>query len=158
LIADKTRAVNAASKSMRQVALGLLLRRDYASGELGQALMQRGGAPAEIESLIDELREDGMLDDARFVANFVRQRSERGQGPVRIAMELRSRQLSEELIDLGLAVIDWADRARYARQRKFGASQPLARVERARQARFLQYRGFSADHIRTALGASFDPD
>jgi regulatory protein len=35
---------------------------------------------------------------------------------------------------------------------------PESWPEKARQARFLQYRGFSSDHIRAALGADFDSD
>jgi len=45
------------------------------------------------------------------------------------------------------------------RARRFGAEVPADWREKARQARFLQYRGFSADHIRSALGASdFETD
>ncbi len=36
-------------------------------------------------------------------------------------------------------------------QRKFGSSRPGTPSERAKQARFLQYRGFSSDQIRAAL-------
>jgi regulatory protein len=42
------------------------------------------------------------------------------------------------------------------RRAKFGLQIPTSWVQRARQARFLQYRGFSSDHIRSATGA--DPD
>jgi regulatory protein len=44
------------------------------------------------------------------------------------------------------------------RNRKFGPEPPADWPEKARQARFLQYRGFSSDHIRLALGADFDLD
>jgi regulatory protein len=58
---------------------------------------------------------------------------------------------------------DWAQRARDTRRRKFGEAPPADWAERGRQARFLQYRGFSTDHIRSALGGSeadldLDPD
>ncbi len=43
--------------------------------------------------------------------------------------------------------------ARQVRSRKFGAEPPAAWKERARQARFLQYRGFAGDHIKAAMGA-----
>ena len=51
---------------------------------------------------------------------------------------------------------DWYLRAREARIRRFGPEVPLERAQKARQAAFLQYRGFSSDHIRAATGA--DPD
>ena len=46
---------------------------------------------------------------------------------------------------------DFLALARAARLRKFGPELPKDRKERARQARFLQYRGFSNDHIRVVL-------
>jgi len=39
---------------------------------------------------------------------------------------------------------------------KFGLEAPASWAQRARRARFLQYRGFSSDHIRAATGA--EPD
>jgi regulatory protein len=44
------------------------------------------------------------------------------------------------------------------RVRRFGKTPPASWKERTRQARFLQYRGFSADHIRAATGADPDTD
>ena len=43
--------------------------------------------------------------------------------------------------------------AREVRRRKFGASAPRNLGERAKQARFLQYRGFSTDQIRAAMAS-----
>jgi regulatory protein len=44
------------------------------------------------------------------------------------------------------------------RRRKFGDDLPRAMAERAKQARFLQYRGFSTDHIRVAMASmAVDP-
>ena len=51
---------------------------------------------------------------------------------------------------------DFAALAKATRSRKFGPEIPKDRKERARQARFLQYRGFSNDHIRAALDG--DPE
>jgi len=44
------------------------------------------------------------------------------------------------------------------RIRKFGLSPPESWEERGRQARFLQYRGFSSDDIGAAFGGELDPD
>jgi SOS response regulatory protein OraA/RecX len=42
--------------------------------------------------------------------------------------------------------------------RRFGPQPPQNWPEQARQARFLQYRGFSMDQIRAATGASVEAD
>ncbi|HEX4674397.1 MAG TPA: regulatory protein RecX, partial [Steroidobacteraceae bacterium] len=72
---------------------------------------------------------------------------------------LRSMGVAADLIEAALATgPDWRELARAIRVRKFGAEPPEEWTERTRQARFLQYRGFSSDHIRAATGADFDPD
>jgi len=42
------------------------------------------------------------------------------------------------------------------RRKRFGAEPPRDFHERAKQARFLQYRGFTSDQVRAAL--ELDPD
>jgi regulatory protein len=48
------------------------------------------------------------------------------------------------------------------RRRRFGPEVPADWKEKGRQSKFLQYRGFSSDHIRFALGGAlpseFDSD
>jgi regulatory protein len=109
--------------------------------------------------VIAELTADRVLDDARYAEQYVAYHAERGYGPVRIAAELRSIGVAEALIDAALAAgPDWRTLAREVRTRKFGAESPQKWAEKTRQARFLQYRGFSSDHIRAATGADFDAD
>ena len=68
--------------------------------------------------------------------------------------------MPESEIEAGLdaAAEDWAALAREVRRRRFGLSPPGDYAERARQARFLQYRGFSNEQIRAALGPGEDTD
>jgi regulatory protein len=137
----------------------LLARRDFAIGELQSRLVRRGFTAATATAAIQELVEERMLDDVRYAGNYVSYHSGRGEGPLRIADDLRGFGLPDSLIDAALAEgPDWRAVARDVRLRKFGAELPATWPEKARQARFLQYRGFSSDHIRSALGADFDPD
>jgi regulatory protein len=100
--------------------------------------------------VLDALATDGLQDDARFAESYVHSRGGRGYGPRRIATELRARGLDATVIERALAVCDWVAQARAAQHKKFG-SAPANRAERARQARFLDYRGFDAAQIRQAL-------
>jgi regulatory protein len=144
---------------VRRKALALLARRDYASGELRGALESRGCDPAVTETVIGELIEERALNDTRFAESYAASRAGRGQGPVRIGSELRALGIAPELAQRVLdAVADWHELARQVRRRRFGAGAPASWGDQARQARFLQYRGFSSDHIRSALGSDFDPD
>ena len=145
--------------AVRSAAITLLARRDFASGELRLKLESRGFDKAVITALIAELTEERVLDDARYTEHYVAYHAERGHGPLRIAAELRSIGVADTLIDAAVATgPDWRALAREVRVRKFGAESPQEWAEKTRQARFLQYRGFSSDHLRIATGADFYAD
>ncbi len=95
------------------------------------------------------------MSDASFAEAFASARIRKGQGPVRIRGELERRGVAAELIDAGLerAAVDWVDLVREVRERKYGKRRPTEFRERARQGRFLQYRGFTGEQIRAALSA-----
>jgi regulatory protein len=143
----------------REAGISLLARRDFASGELRAKLEKRGYPGPVVAAAVAELLEERVLNDARYAENYVSYHAERGRGPVRIAADLKALGLPRELVEASLAAgPDWRALAREARLRKFGPDAPPDWPEKARQARFLQYRGFSSDHIRSALGADFDLD
>jgi regulatory protein len=140
-------------------AVALLARRDFASGELRQKLGSQGYEAAVAAAVVAELTEERAIDDSRYAENYVAYHSGRGHGPVRIGADLRSLGVPADLVEAALETgPDWRELARAIRIRKFGAEPPEEWTERTRQARFLQYRGFSSDHIRAATGADFDPD
>lgn len=140
-------------------AVALLSRRDFASSELRARLERRGFARSSVDVALAQLIEEHVLDDVRFASRYVASHAERGQGPQRIAAELRARALPLELIEAALeSGPDWYALAGQVRAHKFGLQIPESRAEKTRQARFLQYRGFSSDHIGRALGPAFDPD
>ena len=65
---------------------------------------------------------------------------------MRIKQDLRQKGVEPEMADQAMeeAEIDWFELAETARQKKFGAEYPTETKEKARQIRFLQYRGFPA--------------
>ena len=143
-------------------AVGLLARRDYSTAELRKKLKERGYLEGAIEPVLIDLEETRKLDDQRFGANVVAYRARRGQGPARIRNELRRSGLKDNQIDeavrTGEDAPDFIALAREARRRKFGPDLPKDWKDRAKQARFLQYRGFSTDHIRAVLEGDLPDD
>jgi regulatory protein len=143
----------------RLAAVALLARRDFASGELAGRL-QADGYPAEVVAVaIADLTAERILDDARFASHYVTYHAQRGQGPRRIAADLNARGVAQIHIEAALAAgPDWRAQAREVRKRRFGAIPPESWAEKAKQGRFLQYRGFSSDHVRSALGPDFESE
>jgi len=146
-------------QAVRMAAVALLAGRDFASSELRDKLESRGYDAQVAAEAVAELVAGGILNDGRYAQNYVEYHADRGQGPIRIAAALKTLGLDEELIDAALDLgTDWPARAREVRIRKFGLSPPESWEERGRQARFLQYRGFSSDDIGAAFGGELDPD
>jgi regulatory protein len=155
------RAVRALARGDEQAAriaaTALLARRDFLCRELTERLRRQGFEEPAAARAVAELVHEGLLNEGRCAQNYVAYHAARGQGPIRIAAELRRRGLSEEPIEAALASgPDWNALAHKVFRAKFGPQPPANWAQRARQARFLQYRGFSSDHIRSAIGA--DPD
>ena len=144
-------------------ATTLLARREFCSIELGAKLSAQGFEPDAVRSALEELIDRRYLDDERYARQFVLIRAERGQGPLRIRRDLAELGLPAALIEAQLESHgEWAGLARQVLTRRFGAKPPRSWPDKARRMRFLQYRGFSNDDIRSALGpdgtADFETD
>jgi regulatory protein len=136
-----------------------LARRDLASEDLRRKLLEKGYDSAVVAPLIDALRAEKLVDDGRYVENFVAYHAARGEGPVRVRLRLRQKGLEGDLVEECLAgYTDWMLHLRNARVKKFGAAQPSNYPEKQRQVRFLTYRGFTSAQIRSALGFDTELD
>ena len=136
-------------------AVSLLARREHSRLELERKLASRAFPKGMIAETLDRLEQNGLLDGQRFMESFIESRAARGLGPVRIHAELAQRGIAanDAVAALKAAGQDWRAIARRVRAKRFGAERPVELKERARQARFLQYRGFDASQVDAALEA-----
>ncbi|MCH7821221.1 MAG: regulatory protein RecX [Proteobacteria bacterium] len=143
------------SAKARKKAMDYLARREHGRVELLDKVTAAGFGADVAEDAIAQLTAEGLQSDRRFVEAFIRSRIDQGKGPTRIRADLGQRGIVENLIDDGLTDVqqNWHDLARGVRQKKFGASWPADFETKARQMRFLQYRGFEPDHIQAAVSA-----
>lgn len=137
------------SSSAYDKALRLLAGREHSRLELSRKLHRAGFDEDERHTALQQLETLGLQSDARFAESFVRARSQRGYGEVRIRMELQERGVTDELVtdSLNEAGIDWFALAREVRCKRFGEQEPENFKDRAKQQRFLQYRGFTHEQI-----------
>jgi regulatory protein len=133
--------------------MDLLARREHGRVELARKLRLRGASAELIESALDRLEADGLLDESRYLYSYVGSRARSGYGPLRIREELAQRGLPREAIAQALAEaeIDWAAQLREVWRRRFSAQLPTDARTRAQQGRFLGYRGYPAEMISRLL-------
>jgi regulatory protein len=139
------------TEALKARALRALSSRDYSRTELARKLAPYG-SHQEVEGVLDRMIELGLLSDQRFAASFVRSRAGR-YGSARLRYALAERGVDSSVADQALAQDEIPDdytRAVALWQRRFGVA-PDSPKEWARQARFLQSRGFPTDVIRKIL-------
>jgi len=142
--------------SLRQRALDCLARREYSLQELHRKLQPHAGEEDDLPALLNDFQQRGWLSDERYTEQIVHARKSR-YGSLKVAQELREKGVDEALVDKAVAALsqDEEARARGVWQRKFGEA-PANREAWAKQARFLQSRGFGFDTIKRVLRN--DPD
>jgi len=142
------------ANAARKKAMDCLARREYGRKELVGRLKAAGFEQDVADDTVATLAAEGLQDDLRFATSFARARAGRGTGPLRIRQALKEKGLAGNAVEAAFEDLDtdWFRQAREVRERKFGRAQPENFKEKARQMRFLQYRGFDQAEIRAAIG------
>lgn len=145
---------SAPEKSLRQRALEYLGKREYSYKELGQKLkpyLDESEDADSITAILDNFKARGWLSDARFTEQMVHARRAKF-GSSKIVHELREKGVESTLIEGAIEQLKETelDSAKEVWQKKYKQA-PANRDEWAKQARFLQSRGFGFDVIKKVL-------
>lgn len=135
----------------------MLATREHSRAELKRKLEAKAEEGDDVEAVLDRMAETGLQSDERFAESYVRSHASR-VGTQRLQYELLRRGVTDDVASKALSETleeDELTRARGVWLKKFG-QPPSERQEWARQARFLQSRGFSAEIIRKLLRDGFD--
>ena len=113
---------------------------------------------AEITAILDDFKAKGWLSDARFTDQMVHARQAKF-GVSKIAHELRQKGVSADLVTDAIekVKVNELDNAREIWQKKY-KNEPTNREEWAKQAKFLQSRGFGFDTIKQVLNIKHHDD
>lgn len=168
-----------AESRLRWLAFYYLSRREYGKAELKQKLIDKEQAPDKIDALLDEFEKKGYQSDYRTTLMLIRENIRKGRGRGRIKQEFYRKKIAmpsniDELIDMANAEseefkefvddsadnlvdgVDWLKLAVTARTKKYGDDIPTEQKDKAKQLRFLQYRGFQSDICFAALNYTLD--
>ncbi len=136
---------------LRGIAFAMLGRREHSAQELKQKLLELESDPDEVATLVEEFKSGNYQSDQRMAEMIVRANVQKGRGPARVKQTLRERHVDLELATEDMVETDWLALARALRIKKFGAELPTEAKEKARQLRFLQYRGFDGQTCSKAV-------
>lgn len=155
-----------ATQYMRWLAFYYLSRRELSRHQLRQKLLNKGCYADAVSALLDEFSQKDYQSDERCTQMLIRESIRKQRGKQHIIQTLKLAKLPiPDSLDLliessleqfadgtvldGNEKIDWLKLAVDARCKKYGNNKPNTPKEKARQLRFLQYRGFD-------LGVCFD--
>ena len=136
---------------LKRHALQFLTRRDHSKQELMTKLQKKGHSTEDIHPILDELSVMGYLNENRFVESYIRYRRQKGYGPERIALELANRGIADTMIAEQINFTDnaWLEEAHLARIKRFKDQLVKDFKAKAKQMRFLKYRGFTQEQIES---------
>jgi regulatory protein len=143
--------------ALYDAAIKILMRRAHSVSEMKKALIRRTADEDLIQKVIARLKQNGLIDDARYAKQFARQRTEiRHQGKYRVARELRARGVPDRHIETAVeelaASTDEAAMVRQRIERKLKLSRgEIDDKKIASLYRTLLRAGFSSDTIRREL-------
>jgi len=132
-------------------AIRILMRRAHSVHEMKKALARRCEDDKIVRSVVERLKRESLLDDARYAKQFTRLRTEsRKQGEFRIARDLRARGIPDRHIET--AIKDAA-----------AASDPAAIIRQRIERKLRLFRGEiderkMASLYRSLIGAGFPSD
>ena len=136
---------------MYDAAIKILMRRAHSVHEMKKALARRCEDDKMVRGVVERLKRENLLDDARYAKQFTRLRTEsRKQGEFRIARDLRARGIPDQHIET--AIKDAA-----------AGTDPAAIVRQRIERKLRLFRGEIderklASLYRSLIGAGFPSD
>lgn len=135
-------------KTAEIICVNALARREYSQAELKQKL---NDFDVEIiHAVLNYLVEKNWQSDERFTQQYVKSKSARGDGPLKIKQGLSQRGIATSLAHSVIEEIDWFEIAKNVYAKKY-TQPPTTLNEKAKRQRFLAQRGFTFEQINSAM-------
>ena len=143
---------------LRSYAFAVLTRKEYSKKDLIEKLALYAQNREEVIELVEELAQENYQSDRRVAEMVVRSQIRKGKGPNRIKLALQTKSIDKDLAKKDIAEVDWYEQAYQLKVKKYGVDVATDSKLKAKQIRFLQYRGFEMDAIMKAIKKHQDED
>jgi len=154
--------MNPEVRAAYSAALRMLTRREHCEAELRQKLAAKGFDEIAVDSVVEELKGYGYLNEARYAEMFLRSRMQRGEALWMAAAKARRKGVEESALQMAVEEAEAKFDALEACRELLSSRDPqrLRRKDERvwqRHARFLRNRGYDAATILRALNED-EPD
>lgn len=143
---------------LRSYAFAVLTRKEFSKAELIEKLAVYAASREEVINLVNELSEQNYQSDQRVADIVLSSQKRKGKGPQRIRLALKNKKINSDLIQEELKAIDWVEQAYQLKIKKFGNTVEKDPKLKAKQIRFLQYRGFDMEVIMKVINKKEDDE
>jgi regulatory protein len=143
---------------LRSYAFAVLTRKEFSKAELIEKLALYAEDRNEVITLVDELSRENYQSDQRVAEIMLSSQMRKGKGPNQIKMKLKNKKVDHQLIQDELKETNWAQQAYELKVKKYGTDVATDQKLKAKQIRFLMYRGFEMDAIMKAIKRKSDID
>ena len=136
----------------KEKALRLLAFRSHSEKELLEKLKRAGAKTEDLPSVVEFLKEYGLLNDAQYGARLAKDlQNIKKYGKRRIIAELKSKGISADYIDAALAEFEdeETDALLPLIERKLGGDFEKKNIDKA--IRYFIYRGYRFDDIKACI-------
>lgn len=142
---------------IKQRAYRLLRYRNRSIAEMKDRLMRLGYEQDIVEVVVNELIEEGVLNDQKFVQGFVGDYTElKPKGNIFIMNELRKKKIQHSLIESIIKDRDERDIIKKMLQKKFPDYNKKDLKQKAKIVRYFLSRGFTPKAVYEVLGEDYD--
>lgn len=142
---------------LKQRAYRLLRYRNRSIAEMKDRLTKLGYEPDIVEMVITELKEEGILDDQKFVKGFASEYTElKPKGNIFILRELRKKKVAQSLIEEIIKERDEKSIIKNMLQKKFPNYDKNDLKQKAKIIRYFLSRGFTIRAVYEVLGEEYD--
>lgn len=132
---------------LRSYAYALLTKREYSKAEFTDKLLEYAIDTEEVLALVEEFSEKNYQSDERVAQMVLSSQTSRGKGPNRVKQTLQQKKIDSAYIAQDIEEVDWVAEAYKLKLKKFGPEITKDPKQKAKQIRFLQYRGFNMEDI-----------
>ncbi len=149
--AQQTKKPGLTGSRLRSYAFAVLTRKEYSKAELIEKLALYADNKDDVLKLVDELSKENYQSDQRVAEIMLSSQKRKGKGPNQIKMKLNNKKIDASLIADELKETDWVQQAYELKVKKYGTDVSKDPKIKAKQIRFLMYRGFEMDAIIKAI-------